>query len=317
MNKIRVAVFGYGHLGKWHCQKVDALKDLAELCFIVEQKEENKNAAKIAHPHAEVVNDYANIISSFDAAIVVTPTTTHYAIVKELLKAGKHVFCEKPLTTNLDECLDLNKYISPKQILQVGHSERCHASWDILKKNLESLPNKTLIKFTRKAPFKGRAMDVDVVQDLAIHDLDLLLYLFNKKIKSVYAHGIKIRTSNDDHVWIDLELEHDCRAIVEVGRNATNEVRELEIVSAQGSITVDLFRNKIIIAPQDQVSNGVYVEEASYEKRDHLYVEHASFYNSILKNDKVLVNYQDACNVIKLMGEITQSLKTGNRVTCE
>ena len=79
--KLKTAVIGYGHLGKWHCQKAEAFPELSELKYIVEKFPSGIEAAKIAHPNALVVDDISKCIHDIDAAFVVTPTSFHFEIV--------------------------------------------------------------------------------------------------------------------------------------------------------------------------------------------------------------------------------------------
>lgn len=310
MKKVKVAVLGYGHLGKWHCQKVEAHKDLAEFVAIVEKFPANKEAAKTNHPEVKVVDDIKDIINEIDAAFVVTPTSTHFELVKFLLENNKHVFCEKPVCSNDAEANKLREISSGKNVIvQVGHSERFHEAWEILREKFKNLPTPFMVNINRFAPFKGRATDVDVIQDLAIHDLDLLVYLFKQRPKSVSASGFKIRTTKWDHAVIQLELEDNCSARIVVGRNATREVRDLEVVSQLGTITVDLFSNKILEAVNTQFSDGTFVKESSYNKRDHLLLEHKYFYNSILGNLPAVVSMNDGLNAVGLVDCSLKSLE--------
>lgn len=302
MKKIRVAVLGYGHLGKWHCQKVDAHRELVDFVAIVEKFAAGKESAKTNHPHVKVVDDIKDVIDEIDAAFVVTPTSTHYELVKYLLDHNKHVFCEKPLCSNDIEAAKLREIATEKDVvIQVGHSERFHEAWEQLREKFQALPSPFTVRINRYAPFKGRATDVDVVQDLAIHDLDLLLYLFKQKPKSVSARGYKIRTKNWDHASISLSLEENCEALVTVGRNATREVRDLEIVSRAGTISVDLFGNKIFEATNTQFEDGSFVRELSYPKRDHLLLEHRHFYGSIIEHKAPVIGVKDGLNAVHLV----------------
>ena len=302
MKKVRVAVLGYGHLGKWHCQKVEAHKDVAEFVAIVEKFPAGQEAAKANHPNVKVVNDIKDVINDIDAAFVVTPTSTHFELVSYLLENNKHVFCEKPVCSNDAEANKLREIAANKKVvIQVGHSERFHEAWDKLRDRMQKLPVPFTVKINRVAPFKGRATDVDVVQDLAIHDLDLMLYLFKQKPKTVTAHGYKIRTQNWDHASINVSLEDKCEAIITVGRNATKEVRELEVISKDGMISVDLFANKIYEATNSKFDDGSFVKEESYNKRDHLLLEHKNFYQSVLENKPAVIGIKDGFNAVHLV----------------
>lgn len=302
MKKLRVAVLGYGHLGKWHCQKVEANKDLVDFVAIVEKFPNGQEAAKSGHPLVRVVNDIKDIIHEIDAAFVVTPTSTHFELVKYLLENKKHVFCEKPLCSNDAEAKELAVVAQDKNVvLQVGHSERFHEAWEKLREKFQNLKTPYTVRINRVAPFKGRATDVDVVQDLAIHDLDLLLFLFKQKPISIEARGLKIRTNNWDHATIDITLDEKCHASIVVGRNSVKEMRDLEVVSADGMITVDLFANKIFEATNGQYDDGSFVKEAAYTKRDHLLLEHQHFYQSVLHHHPAVVGLKDGLNAVHLV----------------
>jgi predicted dehydrogenase len=300
--KIRVAVIGYGHLGKWHCQKVEAHHDVAEFVAIVEKFPAGQEAAKTNHPQVKVVTDVKDIIHEFDAAFVVTPTSTHYELVSYLLQNNKHIFCEKPVCSNDAEAARLREIAASKDVvIQVGHSERFHEAWEKLRDKFQALPTPYTVRINRVAPFKGRATDVDVIQDLAIHDLDLLLYLFKQRPKLITAQAYKIRTEKWDHASIRVSMEGKCEAIVTVGRNATKEIRELEVISQNGMITVDLFCNKILEATSSKYEDGSYVKEEGYTKRDHLLLEHKYFYQSILEKKAPFISIQDGFNAVHLV----------------
>jgi predicted dehydrogenase len=311
MKKIRVAVLGYGHLGKWHCQKVAAHSEVAEFVAIVEKFPQGQEAAKANHPGVKVVSDIKDVINEIDAAFVVTPTSTHFELVKYLLENNKHVFCEKPVCSNDDEANKLKAIASDKKVvIQVGHSERFHEAWEKLRDVMQSLPTPYTVRINRVAPFKGRATDVDVVQDLAIHDLDLILHLFKQKPKEVTANGLKIRTEKWDHANIHLKLEENCDAYIVVGRNATREVRDLEVISKEGMISVDLFTNKIYQATNTKFADETFVKEESYSKRDHLLLEHKNFYQSILESRPAIIGIKDGFNAVHLVDCTLKSMET-------
>lgn len=311
MKKVKVAVLGYGHLGKWHCQKVEANNEFAEFVAIVEKFPAGQEAARANHPNVKVVSDIKEIINEIDAAVVVTPTSTHFELVSYLLQNNKNVFCEKPLCSNDDEAKKLLEIAAGKNVvLQVGHSERFHEAWDKLRDGFQKLTPPFTVRINRSAPFKGRATDVDVVQDLAIHDLDLILHLFRQKPVSVSATGYKIRTTNWDHASIHLTMEDKCEAFVVIGRNSVKEMRDLEVISKDGMVTIDLFTNKIYVATNTQFEDGTFVKEESYAKRDHLLLEHKHFYDSILNSKPAIIGLKDGLNAVHLVDCTLKALST-------
>lgn len=310
MKKVRVAVLGYGHLGKWHCQKVEACLDKADFVGIVEKFPAGREAAAKAYPNVKVVEDIKEIINDIDGAFVVTPTSTHFGLVSYLLQNGKHVFCEKPVCSNDDEAKKLEEIARGKNVLvQVGHSERFHEAWETLRSKFQSLPTPYTVRINRYAAFKGRATDVDVVQDLGIHDLDLLMYLFQERPLEIRALGQKIRTDKWDHASIYVQMEKGCEASIVIGRNHVKEVRELEVVSQDGTVLIDLFTNKIYEACSSNYEDGTFVKETPYNKRDHLLLEHRAFYTSILEGKGPAVSLADGIAAVHLVDCTLNALK--------
>lgn len=313
--KVRTATIGYGFLGKWHAQKAAALSELCELQGIVEKFPAAQAVATANHPQTPVVADWKEL--DIDAAVVVTPTSFHFSVAKELLLAGKHVFCEKPLCSTAEQAIELeNLAIEKKLVLQVGHSERCHQAWERLRPQFTKYEGPVSLRIDRFAPFKGRATDVDVVQDLMIHDIDLMLWLFGRNVRSVRAWGHKIRTQHWDHVTAQFTLADGMEATLTMGRNSVHEVRALEVFHASGSTRVDLFANKVQTAPAGDVSPGVFTSEETYEKRDHLLIEQAAFYSSIIHKAPAMVDATAGRKAVEMVEAVLKSLATGESVKC-
>lgn len=314
MTKLKVAVIGFGHLGRWHVQKVLAFPDLVELRYIVEAHPAAREVAQLAHPSIDIVDDIKNIISEIDAAIVVTPTSFHFDIVNYLITNNKHVFCEKPVTTTLQQALQLKDNLGDKKlIVQVGHSERFHKAWELKDLYKKFFAPPSHITLTRVAPFKGRATDVDVVSDLMIHDLDLLVFLFQEIPTKVQAMGFKMRTQKWDYVTANFSFKSGHRATITVGRNQTKEVRELAVSNTQGTILFDLMKNEVLVA-SGNFDGPEFVKTSSYEKCDHLLTEHQYFYDSILNNNKPIVSLEDGINAVKLIEKVLESVESGLEV---
>lgn len=316
--KVKTIVIGYGFLGRWHAQKAAALNELCELKAIIETFPEAIKRAKDVHPHVPVLSDWKAIKDEFDTAIVVTPTSLHYEVCHELLTAGKNVFCEKPLCSTSDEAKKLDALALKNSLtLQVGHSERCHGAWESLRSKFLDMNGALSLKIDRYASFKGRATDVDVVQDLMIHDIDLMLWLFGRKVKSIEAIGHKIRTQHWDHVTAIFYLENGMKAFITSGRNHVEEVRALEVMHSTGAVKVDLFHNKIHVAPNSEISPNVFTHTSNYEKRDHLLIEQDSFYQSILNHKPVLVSGAEGVRAVELVEKVLIALDSGKSVVCD
>lgn len=314
--KVNVAVVGYGYLGKWHCEKVMICKDQAELIAIVDTSITAKEKAKQKFPEVKLVSDLSRVINNIDAAIVVTPTSYHYQIVEYLLSCNKHVFCEKPLTTTYDEARVICRLAAQKDlIVQVGHSERFHSAWQKKEEWSNFFQGPATIHINRLAPYKGRATDVDVVRDLMIHDLDLLYYLFEEVPIAVKSTGHKITTDKWDYVCSEFSFSTGKRAVVTVGRNHVKEIRNLEITNDHGCLHFDLFKNEILVARN--FSKEKSVDKMSYNKKDHLLLQHKHFYKSILNKDKTIISVEDGARACKLVDSVLHSLDCQKTVLIE
>jgi predicted dehydrogenase len=311
LEKIRVAIIGYGFLGKWHAEKAYDIKN-ADLVAIVDSFEESQNNAREKFPHIKIVADIKEVIHDIDAAIVVTPTSTHFNLVEYLIKNDKHVFCEKPLTSTVKDSESIQESLDGKNlILQVGHSERFHEIWEKEDYFASFLTPPCSIKISRFAPFKGRATDVDVVQDLMIHDLDLISMLLNDELVNVSSIGFKSLTKNWDHVESVLKFKTGTQANIIVGRNSVEEVRSVEITNNAGTVLIDLLNNKMCKTINSD--GNVTIDSDQYNKRDHLYLEQEEFYNSILNSSQPRVNAEAGVSAVKLVNAVLDSLELGRK----
>jgi predicted dehydrogenase len=311
---IRVALLGYGHLGKWHADKIMANND-AELVAIVDPSPETVSKLKEKGISTPVYRSLEECNVEFDAGVVVTPTSFHYQICKELLSHNKHVFCEKPMTSTFEQSLEIESLAKERGVVfQVGHSERFHAIWETVKGKDSYFVGKPLFHLERQAPFKGRATDVDVVQDLMIHDLDILLYLIGEMPMSVRAFGKKIRTDKWDYAEAYFEFASGAHAVIKVGRNYVEEVRDFVLTNEAGTIKVDLFKKTFKEARGNAEKD--FVQEQSYPARDHLLEEHKVFYSAIKGKTKNYVSATDGRAAVFLVEKVLQAIASGNEEKC-
>ena len=304
---VKAAVIGYGHLGKWHAQKCDLL-DCCELKAIVDHGEQKRKKAQESHPHALIARDIEEVIEEVDAFIIVTPTSSHFSLAQKGLQQGISIFCEKPLCQSLSQALELCSLAQEKEsvIFQVGHSERFQKAWELIKNHPVLGKKRKAIRIERTAPFKGRATDVDVVQDLMSHDLDILLHVLGEYPTKIEARGFKIKTKHWDHVDCFFSLKDGSKAMITASRNHVFEKRNVEIIGEKGIVHVDLFSHKIVTI--DEEKN--HVKETSYEKRDLLLEEQKEFFHCIQEKKAPSVSIFQAKEVVFLQEKILECLES-------
>lgn len=307
ITKTKVALMGFGFLGKWHAQKL-ATQNNVDFIAIVEPIEALHQKIKETYNSVKVVKNIKEVINEVDAIIVATPTSMHLEHTKLALENKKHVFCEKPLGHNVESALSLYE-ISKKNndlIAQVGHSERCH---EVLSSELNFIRNnfqQGYIRFERYGSFKGRATDVSCVEDIMVHDLDLMLFIFNPTINSCYAYGVKSKTQKWDTVTATFFADNFQFEFF-VSRDATEEKRLFSLWGKSGSMQIDLLNNKMSKAFGD-------ISNVAYNKKDHLLEEQVKFFESIQLKKPVFVNFRDGVRACSLVEHVLKSLDQNEKI---
>jgi len=192
--KIKLGLFGVGHLGKVHLKLLKELadeRDDFEITGINDINEENLKNVSEEFDVAALKNKN-ELLEKINAAVIVTSTSAHYELAKSALEKGIHCFIEKPVTDTIQEANELLEIMKKKKlIVQIGHIERFNpALLAIEKYNLTPL----FIESHRLSQFNPRGTDVSVIKDLMIHDIDIILNLVKSKVKSISANGVAIIT---------------------------------------------------------------------------------------------------------------------------
>lgn len=237
--KLRVAVIGVGHLGKFHA-KIYAEHPGAELVCLVDASIERARALAqelgcAAYEHLDELPD------GLDAVSIAVPTVAHAAVALPLLERKIPVLIEKPLASTLAEADQI--LAAAKQsgtAVAVGHVERFQPG---LRKVREMGLAPRFIECHRLAPFSFRSLDVGVVHDLMIHDLDLILDLVDSNVVSIDAAGGAILTEREDVASVRLVFENGARANVTASRASLAPMRRFRMFSSAGYVSLDFTKN--------------------------------------------------------------------------
>jgi len=229
-SKVKVAVLGTGSLGQNHV-RIYAELAAAGLVEFTGVFDANADAArKIAARHsARVFNSIAEAADASDALNIVTPTSTHFEIAKQLLLQGKHVLVEKPMTDNSAQAAELIQIAQQKNcVLQVGHVERFNPVFHYLE---TAAPEPRFIECHRLSPYPARSTDIGVVLDLMIHDLDVVLAFVKSPVTSVDAVGIPVLSKSEDIANARLRFANGCVANLTVSRVSPERMRKIRVFS--------------------------------------------------------------------------------------
>lgn len=206
------------------------------------------------------------LISVSDAVSCVVPTTAHHDVGMQILRAGKHLFVEKPIAVTLVEAdALLLAAASAGVVLQVGHVERFNravrAAWP-------HLADPLFVQSDRLAPYTPRGADVAVVLDLMIHDIDLVATIVGSPVVDVSAVGVPVLTDTLDIANARLEFASGAVATITASRVSRDKTRKLRIFQRSGYVSLDLatgagmfFRLRADVDPRDLASQATSLEQ--------------------------------------------------------
>ncbi|MBI3879305.1 MAG: Gfo/Idh/MocA family oxidoreductase [Verrucomicrobia bacterium] len=229
-SNLKVAVIGTGSLGKEHARLYAQLAaaGLAKFVGVFDANAETARAIATKH-HTRAFTTIAEAAANADALSIVTPTTTHFAIAKELLALGKHLLVEKPMTENAAQAAELCELAKRHRcVLQVGHVERFNPVFKFLQ---QAAPDPRFIEVHRLSPFPARSTDIGVVLDLMIHDLDVVMAFVNSPIVDVSAVGIPVLSKSEDIANARLKFANGCIANLTASRISPERMRKIRVFS--------------------------------------------------------------------------------------
>jgi predicted dehydrogenase len=247
---LRVAVAGAGAFGKNHLRVYRELETAGLGVALVAAIEPDsaraaETAAKYAIPVFATVDKLLAADLKLDAATVAVPTVHHHAVASALLDAGLDLLVEKPLAASLAEADDLiARAERGKRILQPGHLERFNPAVLAI---LPQLRRPMFFESHRLSIFTPRALDVDVVLDLMIHDLDIVLTFAASPVREVRAVGLPILSPKVDIANVRVEFESGCVANFTASRVSTERVRKLRFFEPRQYVSIDYARQDLLV----------------------------------------------------------------------
>ncbi len=271
-----MAVAGAGAFGRNHLRVVRELENAgAGVALVAAVEPDAKRAAEAASQYGIKVFASADELLNADlklhAACVAVPTVTHHAVAAALLEAGLDLLVEKPLAANLQEADDLIERAERQgRIVQPGHLERFNPAVLVVEPKLR---RPMFFEAHRLSIFTPRALDVDVVLDLMIHDLDIVLTFANSPVREVRAVGLPILSPKVDIANVRVEFETGCVANFTASRVSTERVRKLRFFEPRQYVSIDYARRDVlVIRVNDAAAGGVGVteDEASGEGASRL-----------------------------------------------
>lgn len=268
MGKMKVGVVGVGHMGVYHVRTYAELPDV-ELFGVADINEER--ASKVGQQYSTISYlDYRQLYDEVQAVSIAVPTTLHFEVARDFLKAGIHVLLEKPMTPSLEEARELIGLAQSKNlILQAGQVERFNAAVQELGAIVK---DPIFIEARRLGPFvKDRTNDTGVILDLIIHDVDIILGLVDSGVARLSVAGKSIYSDFEDIVNVQLAFENGCMASITASRVTENKMRTLSISQPEAYIFLDYTDQELHI--HRQASSGVILSRDVLRYKQESFVE--------------------------------------------
>ena len=294
MDKVKVGIIGVGYLGTQHARILSYLEE-AELIGVADI--DFKKAMVIGNRHGvKYYENFEKMLDAIDAGIVATPTSEHFSIATKLLKEGKSVLVEKPITETIEQAEDLVAEANKNGIiLQIGHLERFNPAVEALE-NLISEPK--FIEVQRLGSFSARSLDIDVVLDLMIHDLDIIMALIKDEVKVIRSSGIHILSDKIDIANARLEFASGCIATLTASRVHQGKVRKLRIFEPTSYYSIDYIDQEVKIFPLN--GRQTDIKTLKIKKEEPLKKELQNFFKCIRDGKMRKVTGEEGLRALKL-----------------
>lgn len=314
---LKIGVLGAGHLGKIHLRLLNQSSKYELVGFYDPSKENaEKVSAEFGYKSFDTISD---LIAAVDVVDIVTPTLSHYHCAVEAVKAGKHIFLEKPISNTVEEAehiIELAKKYNVKG--QVGHVERFNPAFKAVK---DKIHNPMFIETHRLAEFNPRGTDVPVVLDLMIHDIDAILSVVKSPVKNIHATGTAVISDSPDIANARIEFENGCVANVTSSRISMKNMRKARFFQKDAYISVD-YLDKIcevvkmkdapevpgdfdlILQNAEGVKKQIYFDNPSVETNNAILDELETFADAIINNTTPIVTLEDGTEALRIAYKI-------------
>jgi predicted dehydrogenase len=284
-------VIGGGHLGKIHTRLLLQQKGVQ----FVAVAEPNPLARQQISDEFSVksVANFESLISEIDAAVVATPTRTHFDIASEFIQHRVHLLIEKPLTDSVSAAQALVELADRfRCTVQVGHVERFNPAFV---EALTHLGQPKLVVANRFSGYTFRSTDIGVVHDLMIHDIDLVNSMFGGHLIETRATGISIFGSHEDIAQARLQFSCGGVATLAASRCSFKNERTLQIFGTDGFASVDLANGTLTVVAIPEAMQERKIDFQNMGSAEQAYVR-ANLFEAILPKREITV---EKCNAIQ------------------
>jgi len=324
---VRFGVIGYGYWGPNVVRNLDQL-DKADVLRVCDISASARQRAQKAYPQIEVTSNPTELLSSpeIDAVAVVTPVWTHYELAKAALENGKHIFVEKPFTSNVAQAEELIELAAKKNLkIMVDHTFLFTGAVRKIRQLLDEDALGKLYYYDSTRVNLGLFQhDVNVIWDLAPHDLSIMDYLIQQRPEAVIATGESHLNGFEDVAFMTLYFPDKIIAHINVNWLSPVKVRTTLIGGEKKMLVwndqaadeqVKIYDKGVSVTNRE----GVYNLLVNYrsgdmwaprlERAEALTHEMGYFVDCITKDETPVNDGKAGMRVVKMLEAATQSLR--------
>lgn len=312
MKSVNVGVIGVGAMGQNHVRVYSKIKNANLLAVSDLMKGTLAEVSKEYNTVGYV--DYDNILEmpEIDAVSVCVPTTYHYEVVMKAIAQGKHVMVEKPIAFTLDEAKEMVDAAEDAGVkLATGHVERFNPAVLEAKRLIDEGVIGEVVSASAKrvGPFPPRIKDVGVTIDLAIHEVDIMFYLFDSPVSRVYANmGSRLeKCEYEDHAELMMKFESGTVGVLETNWLTPYKKRQLEIIGVDGIISIDYIDQAVKVY-------GKNAQKVHVEHKEPLKEELNSFLSAVINDEEPKITGEDGIHALKVVLAAMKSAKSKNPI---
>jgi len=308
---MRVGIIGGGAMGQHHTRIYSEMKnvELVGICDVDKNRAETLAKAHNTKPYF----DHKELLrQELDAVSVVVPTTLHARVALDVIESGTNLLVEKPIANTIENADIIIKAAHDAKVkLMVGHVERFNPAVLKLKEIIDSgrLGKIVSISSRRVGPFNPRIRDAGIIMDLGVHDIDVISYLYGRKIDEVYTiAGNNIHTF-EDHASILLRCDTNLSGMVETNWLTPNKIRNLTAIGLKGVAYLDYIKQTV------ELQDNEWILSAKVESIEPLKNELEHFIDAVGNGGKIISNGETSRHALQVAMAAIESYKQGKVVS--
>jgi predicted dehydrogenase len=325
---VNIGVIGYGYWGPNLVRNFAGIPE-AQVRSVADLNEQRLGLLKSRFPAIETTTDCRTLISdpNIDAIVIATPVSSHFELALQALRSGKHVFVEKPLTETAEQAEQLIAEADSRGlVLHVDHTFLYTSAVRKIRDLVTAGDIGELYYYDSVRVNLGLFQsDVDVMWDLAVHDLSIMDYVFPSTPIAVSASGVKhVEGNPSDVAFLTVFFEENCVAHFHVNWLAPVKVRRTLIGGSQKMIVYDDLEPSEKVKVYEKGITIIGDKEDSYQYRigyrtgdmwapkidpvEALQVEATQFARSITDGEASPSDGQAGLRVVKILEAANRSL---------